>query len=220
MTTDVLAGAGVMVTEPHEGAEWFQVTGPQTCRPGDRSVEADWSQAGFWYATAGVGNAVAVTGMNPHSAQGDRVVDAWKPALEQRGEVVLDVSDCPDLVPPLAAWAALRAGTTRLTNAARLRIKESDRLAAVTAALNAMGARVEEFPEELLIHGVGSLKGGAIIDCCNDHRIAMMCAVAATRANGGETVLQGAECVRKSYPDFWQVYRALGGDFDVLDLGE
>ena len=64
------------------------------------------------------------------------------------------------------------------------------------------------------------LKGGAVIDCCNDHRIAMMCAVAATRSTGGETVLQGAECVRKSYPDFWQVYRELGGDLDVLDLGE
>ena len=217
MTIQAQKLAGLSVEELPGGG--YAVQG-QRYRPMDVAVEADWSQAGFWYAAKNLGSDLTVCGMDEQSLQGDRRIAEFAALLGREGDREIDVSQCPDLVPPLAAMAALRRGDCRITGAARLRIKESDRLSAVTAALNAMGARVEEFPEELLIHGVGSLKGGAIIDCCNDHRIAMMCAVAATRAKGGETVLQGAECVRKSYPDFWQVYRALGGDFDVLDLGE
>ena len=217
MTIQAQKMAGLSVEELPGGG--YGVQG-QRYRPMDLAVEADWSQAGFWYAAKNLGSDLTIRGMDEQSLQGDRRIAEFAELLSREGDREIDVSQCPDLVPPLAAMAALRRGDCRITGAARLRIKESDRLAAVTAALNAMGARVEEFQEELLIHGAGSLKGGAIIDCCNDHRIAMMCAVAATRAKGGETVLQGAECVRKSYPDFWQVYRALGGDFDVLDLGE
>ena len=217
MTIQAQKLAGLSVEELPGGG--YAVQG-QRYRPMDVAVEADWSQAGFWYAAKNLGSDLTVCGMDEQSLQGDRRIAEFAALLGREGDREIDVSQCPDLVPPLAAMAALRRGDCRITGAARLRIKESDRLSAVTAALNAMGARVEEYPEELLIHGAGSLKGGAIIDCCNDHRIAMMCAVAATRAKGGETVLQGAECVRKSYPDFWQVYRALGGDFDVLDLGE
>ena len=217
MTIQVQKLAGLSVEELPDGG--YAVQG-QRYRPMDVAVEADWSQAGFWYAAKNLGSDLTICGMDEHSLQGDRRIAEFAALLGREGDREIDVSQCPDLVPPLAAMAALRKGDCRITGAARLRIKESDRLAAVTAALNAMGARVEEFPEELLIHGVSSLKGGAVIDCCNDHRIAMMCAVAATRSVGGETVLQGAECVRKSYPDFWQIYRALGGDFDVLNLGE
>ena len=128
----------------------------------------------------------------------------------------LDVSGCPDLVPPLTVMSALRAGeTTCLTNAARLRIKESDRLATVTQTLNALGAQVEEGPDFLKITGRDGLEGGVTVDCCNDHRIAMMAAVAATRCRESVTLL-GAECVSKSYPNFWDDYRMLGGKFDVL----
>ena len=217
MTIQAQKLAGLSVEELPDGG--YAVQG-QRYRPMDVAVEADWSQAGFWYAAKNLGSDLTICGMDEHSLQGDRRIAEFAALLGREGDREIDVSQCPDLVPPLAAMAALRKGDCRITGAARLRIKESDRLAAVTAALNAMDARVEEFPEELLIHGVSSLKGGAVIDCCNDHRIAMMCAVAATRSVGGETVLQGAECVRKSYPDFWQVYRALGGDFDVLNLGE
>ena len=217
MTIQAQKLAGLSVEELPDGG--YAVQG-QRYRPMDVAVEADWSQAGFWYAAKNLGSDLTICGMDEQSLQGDRRIAEFAALLGREGDREIDVSQCPDLVPPLAAMAALRKGDCRITGAARLRIKESDRLAAVTAALNAMGARVEEFPEELLIHGVSSLTGGAVIDCCNDHRIAMMCAVAATRSVGGETVLQGAECVRKSYPDFWQIYRALGGDFDVLNLGE
>ena len=217
MTIQAQKMAGLSVEQLPDGGHAVQ---GQSYRTMDVAVEADWSQAGFWYAAKNLGSDLKICGMDEHSLQGDRRIAEFAALLGREGDCAIDVSQCPDLVPPLAAMAALRKGDCRITGAARLRIKESDRLSAVTAALNAMGARVEEFPEELLIHGVSSLKGGAVIDCCNDHRIAMMCAVAATRCRGGDTVLLGAECVRKSYPDFWLGYRELGGDMDVLDMGE
>ena len=89
-------------------------------------------------------------------------------------------------------------------------MKESDRLSAVTQVLNALGSRVEEHPDSLTILGVDTLAGGVAVDSHNDHRIAMMLAVAATRAEGTVTI-RGAESVAKSYPDFWEVYESLGG---------
>ena len=131
------------------------------------------------------------------------------------GDVELDVSDCPDLVPPLAVQAALRGegAVTRIVNAARLRIKESDRLTAVTTVLNALGAKVEELEDGLVIYGTDELEGGVTIDPFNDHRIAMSAAIAATIADGPVTIL-GAECVSKSYPAFWQEYQRLGGNYE------
>ena len=217
MTMDALMGAGVTVTEPRKDRNCFPVT-PFAYTSFDRIVEADWSQAGFWYGARVLGNPVEVTGLNEYSAQGDRAVKEYSKQLAQPGDVDIDVSQCPDLVPPLAVMAAVRQGTTRLQNAARLRIKESDRLASVTATLNALGARVEEHSDSLTIHGLDRLEGGAAIDCCNDHRIAMMAAVAATRCQKPVTLL-GAHCVKKSYPNFWEHYRMLGGDLDVLISG-
>lgn len=130
------------------------------------------------------------------------------------GSVSLPLTHCPDLAPPLAAWGALLNGTLYLKDAARLRIKESDRLSTITAALTALGAEVHEEPDRLIIVGKPSLPGGTV-DCANDHRIAMMAAIAATGCTGPVTVL-GAECVKKSYPDFWEVYKSLGGDIHVL----
>lgn len=210
MTMDALEGCGVTVDvlEGKQGS--FFVPGAQRYAPTQRCVEADWSQAGFWYAAMALGNLVDVTGMNENSRQGDKVVADAFVKLCQSGDVELDVADCPDLVPPLAAMAAVRKGTTRIVHAARLRIKESDRLSAVTAVMNALGAHIEELHDGLVICGVETLCGGVSVDACNDHRIAMMAAVAATRCKEPVTI-EGAECVRKSYPDFWEDYEMLGG---------
>lgn len=210
MTMDALKGCGVAVDvlEGKQGS--FFVPGAQRYAPTQRRVEADWSQAGFWYAAMALGNLVDVTGMNENSRQGDQVVADACVKLCQSGDVELDVADCPDLVPPLAAMAAVRKGTARIVHAARLRIKESDRLSAVTAVMNALGAHIEELHDGLVICGVETLCGGVSVDACNDHRIAMMAAVAATRCKEPVTI-EGAECVRKSYPDFWEDYEMLGG---------
>ena len=208
MTLDALAQFGV--TASWEGEQTLLVPGNQQYRPAIVSVEGDWSQAAFWYAARNLGSDVEICGMDTDSRQGDKCIVSYCEQLAQSGDVVLDVSQCPDLVPALAAAAAVRQGTTQIVNAARLRIKESDRLAAVAQVLNAMGAQVTELPDGLVIVGREFLAGGVEIDSYNDHRIAMMAAVAATRCEKPVTVL-GAECVNKSYPAFWQDYRLLGG---------
>ena len=207
MTLDALGLFGVY---PEARENGFFIPGNQRFQPQNFSIEADWSQAGFWYAAKLLGSPLEVGGMDPGSAQGDRVVLDQYAKLSGPGEVELDVSDCPDLAPPLAAMAALRPGVTRLTNAARLRIKESDRLAAVTRVLNAMGAQVTEHWTSLTVRGKDRLAGGVKVDSFNDHRIAMMAAVAATRCIK-PIAITGAECVAKSYPTFWDDYEMLGG---------
>ncbi len=208
MTLDALELFGMTAVE----TEWgYHVPGGQRYHAVSTVIEADWSQAAFFLAMAGLGSDLVLEGMNQNSHQGDRVIAPLCDRLNDGGQVIIDVSDCPDLVPALAARAALREGeVTRIINADRLRHKESDRLASVTAALNAMGAKVTEEPDRLTIEGVASLRGGTHVDACNDHRIAMMAAVAATRCEQPVTII-GAACVSKSYPDFWNVYERLGG---------
>lgn len=209
MTLDALRQCGIEVMD--EG-DRFRVKGGQKYTLTDCAVEADWSQAGFFYAALGLGNDIEIMGMNAYSTQGDMRIVPYYLKMLNRGDVTLDVSDCPDLVPPLAVQAALRGegNTTYITNAARLRIKESDRLAAVTTVLNALGADVEELPDGLVIHGKDGLTGGVTVSGFNDHRIAMMTAVAATRC-AAPVKLLGADCVKKSYPNFWEDYEKLGG---------
>lgn len=216
MTLEVLEQFGIRVENQNYAR--FVIPGSQKYQARDMNVEADWSQAAFWYGAIALGSELEVEGLNPKSTQGDMVIVSQFLRLTQPGDVELDVSQCPDLVPPLAVMAAVRSGTTRIVNAARLRIKESDRLATVTATLNALGAQVEEHPDSLTIRGLDRLNGGVTVDCCNDHRIAMMAAIAATRCAQPITLL-GAECVNKSYPNFWEHYRMLGGDIDVLVSG-
>ena len=214
LTLDVLRTFGIRVEE-RAGA--FHVPGSQHYESRDFTVEADWSQAAFWYAANFAGGQVDIQGLNMESKQGDKVIALQYWQLAKPGEAELDVSQCPDLVPPLAAMAAVRAGTTHFTHAARLRMKESDRLSTVAAALRAMGAQVEEGPDSLTIHGQERLPGGGTVDCCNDHRIAMMAAVSAAFAQAPVKLL-GAECVRKSYPEFWNHFIQLGGEAHGLVL--
>lgn len=215
MTLDVLERFGVRAVP--NGSCAFHVPGGQTYRPHDMAIESDYSQAAFWYAARGLGSQVELQGLNPFSVQGDRCIVEDSASLCGPGAVELDVSQCPDLAPPLAAMAAVRTGTTRLTNAARLRAKESDRLASVTRALRAMGGQVAEYADSLTIHGVKRLPGGGVVDCANDHRIAMMAAVCAASAEAPVKLL-GAECVRKSYPEFWTHFQSLGGELHGLIL--
>ena len=212
MTLEAMRQAGVPVAE-RPGLRSFEVL-HAAYHPFAATVEADWSQAAFWYAANFLDSRVEIRDLNPDSGQGDKVVSELYWQLARPGDAEIDVSGCPDLLPPLAVMAAVRSGTTRFVNAARLRIKESDRLSTITAALTALGAEVHEEPDRLIIVGKPSLPGGTV-DCANDHRIAMMAAIAATGCTGPVTVL-GAECVQKSYPVFWEVYNTLGGDIHVL----
>jgi len=212
MTLDVLAQFGIRVE--NRNYEAFLVPGNQVYQGRDITLESDWSQAGFWYAALALGSSLEINGLNAFSTQGDMVVVPHYLRLTQSGHLEIDISDCPDLLPPLAVMAAVRQGTTRFTNAARLRLKESDRLTTTAALVNALGGQAEELPEELIVHGQEALSGGTV-DGANDHRIVMAAAVAATACSAPVTIL-GAEAVNKSYPGFWDDYRILGGDVHVL----
>ena len=212
MTLEAMARAGA-APEMGAGRQSYRVT-PADYRPVDAAVEADWSQAGFWYAAKALGSPVELQGLDPDSTQGDRIVAAHYERLTKPGDADIDVSGCPDLLPPMAVMASIRQGTTRFVNAARLRIKESDRLKTTAALLNALGGQAEEGPDSLTVRGVSAFTGGTV-DGANDHRIVMAAAIAATRSAGPVTIL-GAEAVRKSYPGFWDDYKRLGGDVHVL----
>lgn len=214
MTLDMLRRFDIKVEEQEDG---FLVPGNQTYQARDLTLEADWSGAAFWYAANFLGAQVDIQGLNPDSVQGDRQIGTlyWK--LARPGDVDIDLSQCPDLAPPLAAMAAVRKGTTRFVHAGRLRMKESDRLETIARTLNALGAKAQVWEDTLTLEGVDHLEGGTV-DGCNDHRIAMMAAVAAVACKEPVTIL-GAECVKKSYPRFWEDYTALGGEIHGLISG-
>ena len=214
MTLDMLRRFDIKVEEQEDG---FLVPGNQTYQARDLTLEADWSGAAFWYAANFLGAQVDIQGLNPDSVQGDRQIGTlyWK--LARPGDVDIDLSQCPDLAPPLAVMAAVRKGTTRFVNAGRLRMKESDRLETIARTLNALGAKAQVGEDTLILEGLDHLEGGTV-DGCNDHRIAMMAAVAAVACKEPVTI-QGAECVKKSYPRFWEDYTALGGEVHGLISG-
>ena len=213
MTVDVLKKYGVSVE--NQAFQRFFIPGGQKYTPCDYTVEADWSQAAFWYAARFAGGDIALSGLDSASPQGDKTVAALADRLRGRGEVDVDLSQIPDLLPPLAAMAALRAGeTTVFSGAARLRMKESDRIASTAAMLRAFGVTCAEGADSLTVTGTDALRS-CTVDGANDHRIVMAAAVLATAADGPVTVL-GAEAVNKSYPTFFEEFNRLGGIADVL----
>ena len=182
---------------------------PQYHSPGTVTVEGDWSNGAFWLAASALGNQVEISGLSLNSAQGDRAVAALLPQLAE-GAPVISAADIPDLVPVLAIVAAAKNGAV-FTDIGRLRIKESDRVASTIAMIEALGGKAEATESTLSVTGTG-LKGGTV-DACNDHRIAMSAAVASTVCTSPVIIL-GAECVKKSYPGFWEEFRNLGGTYE------
>lgn len=126
----------------------------------------------------------------------------------------VDASDIPDLVPILTVLASFAEGDSHIRGCKRLRIKESDRLVSISTVLNSLGANVRIVNDELEITGVRELSGG-VCSSFNDHRIAMSLAIASQRCTSTLTITN-AECVAKSYPTFFEDFRALGGEYDVV----
>lgn len=213
MTLQILSAFGIRIERRHGR---YLVPGGQAYASRTVTVEGDWSQAGFWYAAKALGNPVEIAGLDENSTQGDRVVKEHFSRLSQDGEAEIDLSGCPDLLPPLAVMAAARRDVTRFTGAARLRLKESDRLATISALLTALGCPAEEGPDSLTVHGQGpaGLTGGTV-DGANDHRVVMAAAIAATACSNPVKIL-GAQAVEKSYPAFWRHFTELGGEVGVL----
>lgn len=187
----------------------FHIRGGQPFRsPGTVNVEGDWSNAAFWLAAAALGSDVEVTNLNQISAQGDRAVADLLPKLTEY--ITISAADIPDLVPILSVVAAANKGAV-FTDIQRLRLKESDRVASTIAMLESLGGKAEATEDTLSVYGTG-LTGGTV-DSCNDHRIAMAAAIASTVCKAPVTIL-GAECVKKSYPNFWKECNRLGGKYE------
>lgn len=203
ITLETLAPFGIAAERTETG---WRIPGGQKYRsPGIVSAEGDWSGAAFWLTANSLGSDVACMGLNDTSLQGDRAI------IEMLGRLggEIDVSNTPDLVPALAVAAAVHSGTTRITGAARLRIKESDRLRTVADMLRNLGSNVDELAHGLIICG-GTPLTGCTVDGCNDHRIVMAAAIAATITSGPVTIAD-AQAVSKSYPAFFEHFNQLGG---------
>lgn len=179
---------------------------PHFKSPGTVTVEGDWSNGAFFLAAKTLGSDLDVLGLDANSAQGDRLISEILCILKS-GSATISVADIPDLVPILSVAAAANRGAI-FTDIRRLRLKESDRVASVIAMINALGGEAFADDDALYVRGI-SPRGG-IVDSCNDHRIAMAAAIAATVCTEPVTIL-GAEAVNKSYPQFWDEYRRLGG---------
>lgn len=223
MTIQMQKRFGICVDFNREENKFF-IPGWQRYNPQHYQVEGDWSQAAFWLAAGVLSGPVAIGGLNQGSLQGDKVIEtfltemgaslSWKEDLliarkSRLKGIGMDVSQCPDLVPVLSVLGSTAEGDTEIYNAARLRIKECDRLKAITTELKAMGAIITENVDSLSIKGKRQLTGGRVYGW-NDHRIVMAAAIAASTCEKNTTI-EGSQAVNKSYPSFWEHYHGLGG---------
>ncbi len=198
----------------------------QPYKPARFSVEGDWSSASYFLALGALAGRVEVKNLNPESPQGDSIMlgllRSMGAEVETTGDSVIvrksrlrairaDLSDCIDLLPTIAVLAAAADGVSEFTGIARARIKESNRVAVVKEGLELMGIKVDEERDRLTI--TGSSPKGAMIYPRDDHRIAMAFSVLGSVA--GNTVITNAECVSKTYPEFWNVLKSIGGEVEI-----
>lgn len=203
LTLEALRCSGIEIIK--KGGNVFKIKGSQSYKEGCFTVEGDYSNAAFLDAFNLLGGNVTVTGLDDNSLQGDRVYKRMFEALKN-GEKHFDLSDCPDLAPVMFAMSALFGGA-EFSGTARLKIKESDRAAAMAGELAKLGVKTEIFENSVKISASGIEKPSEIINGHNDHRIVMAMSVLCS-AVGGE--IAGAEAVEKSFPDFFERIADLG----------
>ncbi len=224
MTLDSMAKFGVRVAVSPEMDD-FRTT-RQTYRPASYIVEGDWSSASYFLALGAVSGGIEVKNLNPESLQSDKVMLDFLTQMGAEAEVLpnaikvkssrlkalrADLSNCIDLLPTMAVLAAVAEGTSEFAGISRARLKESNRVAAVREGLARMEVKVAEEKDRVSITG-SNLKGTAI-DSHNDHRIAMAFSILGTLA--GNTTINNAECVKKTFPEFWDILRNIGGRLKI-----
>ena len=224
MTLECMDKFGVKV-EFSEKMDDFHVS-RQAYQPARYEVEGDWSSASYFLALGAVSGGVEIVNLNPQSLQSDRImldflkrmgadVEISPDVIKVKGSKLkalrTDLSNCIDLLPTMAALTAMAEGTSELAGISRARLKESDRVAAIREGLQNMGLKAAEEKDRLLITG-SNLKG-AVIDSHNDHRIAMAFGILGALA--GDTVVNSAECVDKTFPEFWAILKSIGGRLKI-----
>ncbi|MCY6485007.1 3-phosphoshikimate 1-carboxyvinyltransferase [Clostridium aestuarii] len=231
LTIDMLYKFGVEIE--NKDYKQFYIKGNQKYENRNYRVEGDFSQAAFWIVAGILGSNIKCEDLSIDSLQGDKaILDIVKKMganisitdehIEVKNSktkgIVIDASECPDIIPVLTVLAAVSEGTTKVINAERLRIKECDRLKAIAEELNKIGADVKELEDSLIIKGKESLRGGTV-DSWNDHRIAMAMAVASVKCKEPLTITN-SNAVKKSYPQFWNDFSMLGGKIDEWSMGQ
>jgi len=230
LTLDILNKFSIKVQ--NNNYREYIIPGNQSYQPIDYRVEGDFSQAAFWLCAGVLDGEIECKDLNFESFQGDKVIidilksmganikegkNSVKAFKSKTTGIIIDAAGCPDLVPILAVMGAVSQGTTEIINAGRLRIKESDRLKAITSELNKLGAKVIEREDSLLITGVETLKGG-MVESFNDHRIAMALSIASIKCIN-PVIIRDSSCIKKSYPGFFEDFAELGGIIDEWILG-
>lgn len=230
MTLHTLRMFGIAVEKRDTG---YFVKGSQAYTPVAESfAEGDWSNATFWLCAGAVGGGLTVRGLRLDSLQKDRMVlnileQAGAKITRTENEITIERAplhgidfngeDIPDALPALAMVLSLADGESRISGGARLRIKESDRIATTVAMLTALGADITATDDGFIIRGMKHFTGGEV-DAANDHRIAM-CASVASQCGSAPVIIRGAECVNKSYPTFFEDFRKLGGNCSAITNG-
>ena len=215
MTLKLMAHFHAHCTESTEGC--FALEPCTQPSPAEAAVAGDWSQAAVFLCMNAMGSQIAVSNLyaDEDCLQGDARIQEVLDGMQQNGRLnagAIDCSDIPDLAPILALTCSQADGVSILTGVSRLRIKESDRLAATQDLLSQLGVRTEvsEDSDTLRVFGPAALKGGFEADARGDHRLVMFLAAAAPIADAPITV-HGMECISKSWPGFIQTYQQLGG---------
>ena len=197
-------------------ANVFYISPKKLTSPKTLTIGGDWSNAAFFLCAGAIGKeSVTVCGLDTSSAQGDReilnILKRMGASISRSDDgitvtpgdlfgIEIDASQIPDIVPVISVVASVALGKTRIYNASRLRLKESDRIESTCKMLTALGADITETPDGLIIHGKSRLSGG-VVSSYNDHRIAMSAAIASLVCKNPVTV-EGIEAVNKSYPSF------------------
>jgi len=224
MTIECLKKFGIEVGFSKDMAELSVVK--QSYKPTNYVVEGDWSSASYLLAMGALSGKVKVKNLKSETVQGDKIIldflkgmgayvyeynDSVEVSLSELKAVKADLTDCIDLLPTMAILAACAEGTSELIGVRRGRIKESNRVAAVVEGLKGVGLEIMEESNRLLITG-GNPKA-AVIKSYGDHRIAMAFAILGLKSGG--ITITGAECVSKTFPEFWDVISNTGGHITV-----
>jgi len=196
----------------------FIIEGNQSYRAGNYCTEADYSQAAFFLVANAIGSKIKINDLSEDSLQGDKKIIDYISEIDKwnfKDTLILDGSETPDIIPILSLKAAVSGKKIEIVNVERLRIKESDRLKATVEELSKLNFDLIEKKDSILINSRENFKVNknekvVSLSAHSDHRIAMMIAIAAT-CYDGEILLDNLDCVKKSYPNFWEVFLSLGG---------
>jgi 3-phosphoshikimate 1-carboxyvinyltransferase len=220
MTLKTLKAFGITIE--NQNFEEFIIFGNQHYLPTEYIIESDWSSASYWIIAAALGADILIKGLSMSSLQADtKILEAlatanctlinfekgFKVGGENRTPFHFNATHCPDLFPALTTLAALTPGISIIEGVHRLSSKESNRGEALQQEFHKLGIKIEFQEDKMVIHGQSSIAGGSVISH-HDHRIAMCLGIAGLFANS-PVIIQDAEVVAKSYPNFWNDLKEL-----------